>query len=113
MSESWEELEFTAACRVIEAQNLSSALVDRGWRVLLDENEREDLRAGLRSRYPERTLAPLLRRDDSDDIVCAAKPNPQEKIARVIRIHDFAAPGWEMVGDWVDLLAWLKEEVKK
>lgn len=46
---------------------------------------------GLKKRYPNRKLFCFARTDDSDDIACWE----ENKLGKVVIIHDYASPGWE------------------
>lgn len=46
---------------------------------------------GLKKRYPNRSLFPFARDDNSDDLACWEKNKP----GMVVLIHDFASPGYE------------------
>ena len=48
--------------------------------------------AGLRGRYPARSLVPFARQMENDEIACWGLDQGSVSI-----IHDFAAPGWEQV----------------
>ena len=62
---------------------------------------------GLKERYPDRALIPFARRDDNDDVACWDRKPP-----RVVVIHDFASPGYESRGDFVDFNAWFRRAVE-
>jgi len=62
---------------------------------------------GLRERYPARQLVPFARRQDNDDVACWDLDD-----GNVTVIHDFAAPGWEQRGTFVDFNAWLRQAIE-
>jgi hypothetical protein len=47
---------------------------------------------GLRGRYPLRKLFPFAKRDDGDDLACWEADKP----GKVVIVHDYASPGWEV-----------------
>jgi hypothetical protein len=63
--------------------------------------------AGLKERYPERTLVPFAIRQHSDDIACfdgtVGTPNPP-----VVLIHDMASSGWEHRDTFPTFEEWLR-----
>lgn len=62
---------------------------------------------GLRERYPDRELVPFASRQDRDDVACwDGQPD------RVVVIHDFASPGWEVAGEFEDFNAWLRQAIE-
>lgn len=78
------------------------------WLVMQGESLRERYE-GLRKRFPGRTLVPFARRLDNDDVACwdvGADPE------RVVVVHDFAAPGWEVRGEFVDFNDWLRQAIE-
>jgi hypothetical protein len=88
-------------------------MVERGlvyfepWFVL----EGEQLRAraqGLRARFPDRTLIPFARREDSDDVACWEPPDQ----TRVMLVHDFASAGWERRAVFDSFYDWLRRAVE-
>lgn len=62
---------------------------------------------GLRTRYPARVLVPFARRIDSDDVACFDASQPSRD-PRVLMIHDFASPGWELRDEFGSFKDWLK-----
>jgi len=82
-------------------------LAECGWR-LVDAEEAEMIEGGLRERYSYRNLLPLLRRDDTDDVLCADLSSRPSNEAPVIQIHNYAEPGWENEGEWPDLNEWAR-----
>ncbi len=61
---------------------------------------------GLRHRYPQRTLVPLARRGDNDDVACW-----DLGAGTVCVIHDYATPGWEQKHEFEDFGAWFRQAV--
>jgi hypothetical protein len=76
------------------------------WRIITDANEFRVLVKGLLKRYPGCLYIPFARRDDSDDI--AAFSGADLKDDRVIIVHDFASPGWEIDSRHDDVWDFLK-----
>lgn len=62
--------------------------------------------AGLRTRYPVRTLVSFARRQDNDDVACFDVDR-----GKVVIVHDFAAPGWEQRAEFDDFYGWLRHAV--
>jgi hypothetical protein len=60
-------------------------------------------RAGMKERYPSRTLVPFAVRQDRDDVACFAAGGDQ-----VLIIHDFADAGFEQRGELPDFNGWLR-----
>lgn len=60
----------------------------------------------LREQYPESALVPFAKFGDTDDLACFdgkdLSPSP-----KVLYIHAFASPGWEMRGEIANFSAWL------
>ena len=63
--------------------------------------------AGLRKRYPERSLVPFARRQDNDDIAAFDIDR-----GNVVIVHDFASPGYEQRADFDDLAGWLRQAIE-
>lgn len=65
------------------------------------------INTGLASRYPQRKLVPFAKRQDNDDTACfdAAINSGNSK---VLIIHDFASPGWELNEELPSFKEWLK-----
>ncbi|MBN2176101.1 MAG: hypothetical protein JW722_00415 [Demequinaceae bacterium] len=59
---------------------------------------------GLRERYPDSSLVPFATRYDRDDIACFDLVRGNNA---VIRIHDFASPGWERRDEYGSFREWL------
>jgi hypothetical protein len=91
-------------CRIVE-----QALVDlRPWHVL--ESDQALLRyQGLASRYPSRELFPFAYRQDNDDVACWSKGMGE----RVVVIHDFAAPGFEVEDGYDDVWSWFRSAIEE
>lgn len=79
------------------------------WRFLCAE-EPEYFVNGLRKRYPSRRLVPFARRDDNDDVACFDAADTSGD-PRVLFIHDFADPGWELRGTAENFEHWLRVAV--
>jgi hypothetical protein len=62
--------------------------------------------AGMRQRYPQRTLVPFARRQDNDDVACFDLDRDKVTI-----IHDFASSGWEDRAEFTDFRAWLHQAI--
>ncbi|HZC05446.1 MAG TPA: hypothetical protein VE338_07370 [Ktedonobacterales bacterium] len=62
--------------------------------------------AGVRTRYPARTLVPFARRQDTDDVACF-----DQDTGKVVIIHDFASPGWEQRAEVDDFYGWLRQAI--
>ncbi len=75
------------------------------WWILQGDSLRERL-AGLRSRYPARTLVPFARRQDNDDVACFDLDT-----RKVVIVHDFASPGWEQRTEFDDFYGWLRQAI--
>lgn len=73
------------------------------WYILEGAPLRE-LAAGLRARYPERTLIPFARRQDNDDIACWEVGTGDS----IFIIHDFASSGWEERGRFATFYDWVR-----
>lgn len=85
-------------------------LAERGWRILDDKDERRLLSEGLSKRY-ERNYDPIIRRDDSDEIVALAGTELDEQTGRVpvAWIEDFNGPGWELIKYYEDIRDWYRD----
>ncbi len=67
--------------------------------------------AGIKKRFPDRSLIPFARRLDNDDIACRDQNQPTV----ICIVHDFCAPGWERREEFPSFHAWLlaaQEEAK-
>ena len=66
--------------------------------------------AGLRDRYPSRTLVPFAFRGDNDDTACWDLDRPH---GTVVIVHDYASAGWESRGNrWFpDFRDWFRAAV--
>jgi hypothetical protein len=62
--------------------------------------------AGVRTRYPTRTLVPFARRQDNDDVACF-----DVDTGTVVIVHDFADPGWEQRAAFNDFYGWLRHAI--
>jgi hypothetical protein len=57
---------------------------------------------------------PVLRRDDSDDVMALVMPLSADANAQlVVKVHDFAEPGWERSGAWPAFENWLVAELER
>jgi hypothetical protein len=61
---------------------------------------------GLATRFPGRVLVPFARREDNDDIACFEMVEGSQE---VVRIHDFATPGWERRHQYANFREWFHE----
>ena len=59
---------------------------------------------GMQMRYPDKTLFPFARDDNSDDVACWEEGKPN----KVILIHDFASPGFENKKEFESFEEWYK-----
>jgi hypothetical protein len=66
------------------------------------------LHAGLRERFPSRSLVPFATRTDNDDVACWDLPGPR---GSVVVIHDYASSGWELREHFADFTAWLHQAI--
>ena len=57
---------------------------------------------GMKNRYPNRSLFPFARDDQSDDVACWEKDKP----GKVVLIHDFASPGYENKKEFENFKDW-------
>lgn len=64
---------------------------------------------GLTERFPARLLIPFARREDNDDVACFEMVESRQL---VVRIHDFASPGWERRVEYPSFRAWFHEAVE-
>ncbi|MDQ0458445.1 hypothetical protein [Rhizobium paknamense] len=60
--------------------------------------------AGLVERYPDRELYPFAKRDDNDDVACWQNGFGR----RVLIIHDYAKPGWELKREFPSFIEWFE-----
>ena len=87
-------------------RTIDLGLVDlEPWWILQGDRLRERL-AGLRTRYPARTLVPFAQRQDNDDVACFDLDT-----GKVVIIHDFASPGWEQQTEFDDFYGWLRQAI--
>ncbi|WIY63164.1 hypothetical protein [Bacillus arachidis] len=63
----------------------------------------------LKERYPNRSLIPFARRDDSDDIACFEIG----KGSKVQLIHDFTSEGFEQRKEFSDFWEWVEVAMKE
>lgn len=73
------------------------------WHVLEGEPLRAWL-AGLRQRYPRRTIVPFAHRQDCDDVACF-----DLDLGGVSIVHDFASEGDEQIGHFHTFEDWLRQ----
>lgn len=76
--------------------------------LILEGQDLANRNAGIRGRYPSRTLVPFARRVDSDDVACW----DIDRAGRVVIIDDFDTPGWESVSELPDFNAWLRRALE-
>jgi hypothetical protein len=74
---------------------------------ILKEDALRDRLAGLRKRYPKRSLVPFARRQDNDDIAAFDIDR-----GNVVIVHDFASPGFEQRAEFDDLAGWLRQAIE-
>ncbi len=86
-------------------------LVNEGWILEDDEIWRNRVIEGLKRMYPNRTLSPLLRREDCDDRLCATMNDSMRNEIPVILIHDYASEGWENHGIWNSIEDWFSNKI--
>jgi hypothetical protein len=60
----------------------------------------------LRKQYPDRVLVPFAKLEDADDLACFDGADLSSS-PKVIYIHAFASPGWEMRGEVASFSDWL------
>src|SRR5688500_8899490 len=72
------------------------------WTIVDGEHLRRRF-AGLRERYPTRTLVPFAERQDNDDVACWDADH-----GGVTIVHDFASPGWEQRWRVAGFHEWLR-----
>lgn len=101
---------FTLPPALGRARGLGLALL--GPWALLDGPDHRRAAAGLAARYPARRLVPFARRLDADDVACFERGGPQGPDGpRVLVIHDFASPGWELDATHAGFWDWLRAAV--
>lgn len=66
--------------------------------------------ATLREQYPERQLVPFAKMEDTDDVACFDGTDLSES-PKIVYVHAFASPGWEVRGYAPDFSAWLVESM--
>ena len=76
------------------------------WQIIDGDQLRNRL-AGLRERYPQRSLVPFALRQDNDDVACW-----DTAAGNVVIVHDFASPGWEQCSEFHDFYGWLRKAVE-
>jgi hypothetical protein len=77
------------------------------WFILDGEGLYERYR-GLQERYQARELVPFARWQDNDDVACWDGGEG----SKVLVIHDFADPGWELRRVLPSFYAWLRQAVE-
>lgn len=82
-------------------------LIDFDIWYLLDKESFFERYAGLKDRYPTRTLIPFAKRDDCDDVACFELDKPN----KVEIIHDFASEGYEQKKEYNNFWDWLKSAI--
>lgn len=73
---------------------------------MLHGDELRTRHAGLRARYPARTIVPFARRQDNDDVACF-----DVDTSKVVIVHDFAGTGWEHRAEFDDFYGWLRHAI--
>jgi hypothetical protein len=63
----------------------------------------------LRDQFPSRSLIPFAKDGSSDDVACFDGSDISEN-PKVLVIHSFCAPGWELRGRASSFLEWLQEK---
>ena len=94
----WYPPEFT---RVVELE-----LTDLEPWLILDGKRLRMRCAGLRERYPERSLVPFAIRRDNDDVACW-----DAVTGDVVIVHDFASPGWEQRARFAGFNPWFRQAI--
>lgn len=61
----------------------------------------------LRKQFPERVLVPFAKHGGSDDVACFDGSSISDD-PRVLYIHAFCSPGWELRGDASNFAEWLR-----
>lgn len=74
---------------------------------IIDGDRLRKLFAGLRRRYPERSLVPFAVRQDNDDRACW-----DTDVGNLVIVHDFASPGWEQRSEFDDFYGWFRQAVE-
>lgn len=69
---------------------------------IMDLNKIITRRDGLIERFPNRSLIPFARRDDSDDIACFEIGHGE----KVFIVHDFASEGYERRQEFDNFWSW-------
>lgn len=76
---------------------------------LVEGDELLGLCESLKNLYPQRTLVPLYRRQDNDDMVCV---DPNVSLTKVLRIHIGASSGWEERQMYKSVYDWFQVAVQ-
>ena len=66
------------------------------WHFVADE-EFDYLFSGINKRFPDRSVIPFARRTDSDDVACFIVSDAEQPAGKIMVVHDFATPGYEVV----------------
>jgi hypothetical protein len=61
----------------------------------------------LREQFPERVLVPFAKHGGSDDVACFDGSDTSDE-PRVLYIHAFCSPGWELRGEVGSFKEWLR-----
>lgn len=61
---------------------------------------------GMKARYPARTLIPIARCWDNDDVACF-EFSPSSGSSKLVLVHDYASAGWEHRGQFASIQEWL------
>jgi hypothetical protein len=70
---------------------VNQGLIDLTPWYIIDKDQALKRLAGLKDRYPTRSLIPFARRDDNDDVACFEIGQEHS----VTIVHDFASSGYE------------------
>lgn len=63
----------------------------------------------LRKQFPSRSLVPFAKDGSSDDVACFDRSD-SSKNPKILTIHSFCSPGWELRGEASSFSEWLKEK---
>jgi hypothetical protein len=70
----------------------------------MDRPSAERRRIGLQERYSDRDLVPFALKLDCDDVACWERG----QMPKVLIIHDFASPGWELRREFQTFWDWFR-----
>jgi hypothetical protein len=88
--------------RVVE---LGLTNIEPWW--IIDGERLRTLSAGLRRRYPERSLVPFAIRQDTQDVACW-----DMAMGNVAIVHDRASPGWERRSEFDNFYGWFRQAIE-